>query len=67
MKFPSGFVPVDYQLLGKAFLVLGFIVLLVKGVDYLTGWLALPNLAWGLGVTYILISLYLLFVVPKPE
>ena len=67
MKYPSGFVPVDFQLLGKLLFGLGIAALLVKGVSYVTGWISLPNVVAFLGFAFILLGLYLIYVVPKPE
>ena len=67
MKYPPGFVPVDFQGVGKILLALGIISLILKGVTSLTGWLALPDIVFYLGLVFIIVSLYLIFVVPKPE
>jgi hypothetical protein len=64
-KHPSGFVPVNFQLAGKILLALGIILIILKGVDYLTCWVMLPNDLFLIGLALIVVSAYLIFIVPK--
>ena len=64
-KHSSGFVPVPFKLLGKFLFVISLVMIILKGLDYLIGWVAIPLLVLYMGVGFLLISLYLLFVVPS--
>jgi hypothetical protein len=67
MNRPAGFVPANYRLAGKLLLILSGMGLLAAGVDALTGWFGLPSIVWIVSLILILVSLYLMFVVPKEE
>jgi hypothetical protein len=67
MNRPAGFVPINYRVTGKLLLILGGIGLLATGVDALTGWFGLPTIILVVSLVCVLVSLYLLFVVPKEE
>jgi hypothetical protein len=67
MNRPAGFVPANYRLAGKLLLILGGIGLLATGADALTGWFGLPQIVLIVSLVCVLVSLYLLFVVPKEE
>jgi len=60
-----GFVPVNYNKTGKALFVLGLMCLIGKLLDYLTNWFIISNYFLYLGLALVLISLYLIFIVPK--
>ena len=64
-KYTSGFVPVDFKLGGKILFPIGLVLILVKGLDYLIGWSVIPTIVLFVGLGLLLLSLYLLFVVPK--
>jgi len=46
---------------------LGVVSLIVKGVDYLTGWLSLSNIPFFFGVGCILFGLYLVYYITPRE
>jgi hypothetical protein len=67
MSKPAGFVPIQFHMAGRILLVIGIIGLVSFGVSTLTGWFALPTATLGVSIALILISLYLIFVVPREE
>jgi hypothetical protein len=62
-----GFVPVKFHMAGRILLVIGIIGLVLFGVSKLTGWYVLPTVTLGVSLAAILISLYLIFIVPREE
>jgi hypothetical protein len=67
MSKPAGFVPIQFHMAGRILLVIGIIGLVSFGVSALTGWFALPIATLGVSIALILISLYLIFFVPREE
>jgi hypothetical protein len=67
MSQPSGFVPVKFHLAGRILLIIGIIGLVLIGVSKLTGWYALPPSFLVFSLATILVSLYLIFVVPREK
>ena len=67
MSQSSGFVPIKFHIAGKVLLVLGILGLILVGVSLLTGWFTLPPAVWILSGVAILLSLYLIFVVPREK
>ena len=66
-KHMPGFVPVQYKKVGRFLLALGIAVSLVSLISKFTSLLTLPNYVLYFGLVLILLSLYLLFIVPKEE
>ncbi|MBU1130693.1 hypothetical protein KJ840_00995 [Patescibacteria group bacterium] len=64
-KYMSGFVPINFNLVGKVLLPLGIIFLLSKIISYFTKWFNIPNVLLFMGIGFIIIGLYLIFVAPK--
>lgn len=64
-KHMPGFVPVNYKQSGIFILAIGIACLFAKLFSYLTDWYILPNYYVYLGAGLIMLSLYLIFVVPK--
>ena len=67
MSKPAGFVPIQFHMSGKILLVIGFIGLGMYAISKFTGWYVLPSATLGISIAIILISLYLIFVVPREE
>lgn len=67
MNQPPGFVPVDFHLVGRILLIIGIIGLVLVGVSELTGWFALPEIVWVFSLAMTLVSLYLIYVVPREK
>lgn len=67
MSHSSGFVPIKFHLAGKFLLTLGFIGLILVGVSKFTGWFILPSAVLILSLIAILVSLYMIFVVPREK
>ena len=67
-KQPAGFVPANYKVTGNILLIVGIVSLLVRGLDYLTGWFSLSNILFFFGTPCILIGLYLVYyIVPREK
>ncbi|MFH1667540.1 MAG: hypothetical protein ABH884_00765 [Candidatus Komeilibacteria bacterium] len=64
-KYMTGFVPVQFNKVGKVLLTLGIISLLLEILDYFSDWFNLPNIIMFIGVGFVLIGLYLIYIVPK--
>ncbi|MBU1164196.1 hypothetical protein KKA15_01365 [Patescibacteria group bacterium] len=64
-KHMSGFVPVNFKQVGVMLLIIGLIVILLKFFSYLTSLVEISNYVLYFGIGLMLISLYLIFVVPK--
>jgi len=66
-KYPSGFVPVNFQRAGKLMMVIGFVCLLAMLLGILTGAYSLPYSVLFFGSAFLILGPYLIFVVPKVE
>ncbi|MFC1600457.1 hypothetical protein ACFL25_00020 [Patescibacteria group bacterium] len=66
-KHMTGFAPIDFHLAGRVLFILGVTSTILKGIDYLFGWLNFPNNIFILGLISLFVSIYLIFVVPKEE
>ena len=64
-KHPPGFAPVPFKLLGKVLFPLSLVIIIFGGLGYLAGWAEISPLLLFIGIVFLLLSLYLLFVVPK--
>ena len=64
-KYSSGFVPIPFKLVGKILFPISIIIIVIGGFDYLVGWDLIPPSVFFFGFGLLIISLYLLFVVPK--
>lgn len=64
-KYPTGFVPINFRAVGKFLLWLGIVSALLGALDYLITWIKLPKDLLVFGLAAILLSLYVIFVVPK--
>jgi len=64
-KYMPGFVPVNYGKSGKILLAIGFACLIIRLISYFTKWFNISNYFIYFGAGLILLSLYLIFVVPK--
>jgi len=66
-KHLSGFVPVDFHLVGKIMLGIGIVLILLAIVDLLIEKIVLLDKLFYFGLGFVLVGLYLIFVVPKEE
>ena len=66
-KYPSGFVPINYQRAGKLMVVIGLVCLLAILLGILTGAYSLPYSVLFFGLAFLILGPYLIFVVPKIE
>ncbi|MFC1972276.1 hypothetical protein ACFLVE_02580 [Chloroflexota bacterium] len=64
-KYPSGFIPVPFHLLGKILFPVSLAMVTLAGLAYLIDWALIPLPVFFIGLGLLVISLYLLFVVPK--
>lgn len=62
-----GLVPVKFHMAGRILLVIGIIDSVLIGVSEFTGWFVLPPIVLMISIATILVSLYLIFVVPREE
>lgn len=63
-KYMPGFVPINFKNSGKVISTIGITCLIVRLISFFTGWFSVSNYFVYLGVVLILLSLYLIFVVP---
>ena len=66
-KYPGGFVPVNFQMAGKILLIIGVLCVLAKGIDILTGAFNFPSIVLYFGLACLILSAYLILVVPKED
>ena len=64
-KYPTGFVPVNFQEVGGILLVIGVLCVLIEVVDFLVGAFSIPNTVLYFGLASLALSAYLIFIVPK--
>ena len=64
-KHPSGFVPIPFKSLGKILFLISVVMVIIGGLDYLVGWGRIPQAVLFIGLGLLVLSLYLLYVVPK--
>ena len=64
-KYMPGFVPVNFNQVGKILLIIGLICAIIKVVSYLTEWFFAPNYLIYIGAGLIVLSRYLMFVVSR--
>jgi len=64
-KHQSGFVPIPFKLLGKILFSISAVMVIIGGLDYLAGWGRIPQTVLFVGLGLLVLSLYLLYVVPK--
>lgn len=66
-KYPSGFVPINFQQVGQLLLIIGVVCSLVRGYDIFFGMNIFDNTVLYFGLLCIVLGLYLKFVVPKEK
>ena len=64
-KHMSGFVPIPFTSVGKLFLPVSIVVIAVTVISRLLGWEFIPLRVTGFGIGLLIVSMYLLFVVPE--
>ena len=64
-KYPTGFVPVNFNAVGKVFLVLGVLMIFLGLIDELLSLFNFSTNTFVVGAIFELAGLYLVFVVPK--
>jgi hypothetical protein len=64
-KYMPGFVPVNFKQVGKLLLIVAIIVIIIKAIAALTDWFNFPNLLLYFGLILLLLSFYLIRVVPE--
>jgi hypothetical protein len=62
-KYLSGFVPVDFRKLGKAFLLIGLVAIIIKGVEEIAGGFVISDMLFFIGAAMFLIGAYMVFTV----
>ena len=66
-KHMSGFVPIPFKSAGKIMFPISLIMIVIGGFDYLAGLDLIPLSVFFFGLGLLIVSLYLIFVVPKEE
>ena len=66
-KHMSGFVPIPYKSAGKILFPLSLIMTLTGGLDWFMSWDLIPLAVSFFGLGLLIISIYLLFVVPRED
>jgi len=64
-RYPSGFVPIPFKSAGKALFPISLFMIILGGLDYLMGWTVIPTAVLFIGLGLLVVSLYLVFVVPE--
>lgn len=66
-KYPTGLVPVDFYGVGKILFIIGVLCILAKVIDLLIGTFSISDTVFYFGLVSVLLSLYLIFAVPKRD
>ena len=64
-KHTSGFVPIPFKLAGRIFFPASIVMIIAGGLDQLLGWGKIPAAVLFCGAALLVLSLYLLRVVPR--
>ena len=64
-KHMPGFVPVNFKNSGIILLLIGLLCITIKGISFFTRLFFAPNSVLYFGIAVLVLSLYLIFVVPK--
>jgi hypothetical protein len=64
-KHTLGFVPIPFKLLRKILFPLSLVMFILGGLGYLIGWVVIPLTVFFIGLGFLIVSLYLIFVVLK--
>ncbi|MBT4722598.1 hypothetical protein HOB30_02475 [Candidatus Falkowbacteria bacterium] len=64
-KYQSGFVPVNYNIVGKNLIKIGLVGLLFKLLSIFTGWYEASNFIVYGSIGLLLVGSYLVFIVSK--
>ena len=67
MKYLPGLVPINFNLAGKILLVISLLGIAVKAIEYFSDWYVMPNFLFYISLGLLVVSLYLIFVVPKEK
>jgi len=67
MRNLPGFIPVTYHKVGYVLIAIGFIVTDLKIIDWLIDWGVIPTWFLYFGLALLLLSLYLIRVVPRED
>ena len=64
-KYKTGFVPANFDLIGKILIIIGFIAIFSTFISQQTSWFMIPNYLFYIGTTFVILGLYLIFFVAK--
>lgn len=64
-KYPTGYLPVNFNAVGKILIIIGVVASFLGFGDKLLNLFNLPNNLLIVGLVFVFAGLYLLFVVPK--
>ena len=65
MNRPPGFVPVPYHKVGKLFLGIGGIGLIILIISEISEWFSLPIIFHIFSIASVFVGLYLVYIVPR--
>lgn len=64
-KYLPGFVPVNFKKLGKSFLLIGLVVIVMKGVEQVAGGFNISDTVFFVGGSMFLIGAYMVFALDE--
>lgn len=67
MKYQPGFVPVQFNRVGKIMVILGLAGIVIAVINYLAHWGSATNVILLVSIGFILIGFYLAKVPPKDD
>lgn len=62
-KYISGFAPVNFKKLGKSFLLIGLVVIVMKGVEQVAGGFNISDTVFFVGGALFLVGAYMVFAI----
>ena len=64
-SYPSGLVPIPFKSAGKALFPISLLMIILRGLDYVMHWAVIPTAVLFVGLGLSVVSLYIIFFVPK--
>ena len=64
-KHIPGFVPINFNQVGKILLLFGLAGILLKTISNFTKWFYTPNIILFMGISFVILSIYIAKVAPK--
>jgi len=67
MKYPPGLVPINFNLAGKILLIISSLGIAAKVIAYFSSWFVMPDFIFYISLGLLVVSLYLIFIVPREK